>query len=521
MFRCVYFVFGILLLSSGLRAQNRIIVDSLLQVLDTATVHGRFLALYELTFEYVHIDNEKALKFISEGEDEAIKAGKKLWIVKSKRVKGQILYFSEKITEAEDELCDALIMAINNDYKFEQLHIQNTLSKIYNFKGDYDNALRLDFKVLDLARYLSDSAQIALAFNSVAFTYYKLKDYERALEYYKKVFDLFERTKNLELFSVLANMSLCYSNLNQFILARDYAERSLRNCGPACPGKAQINIEYAFGVVDLGEGDLNNAENHFLKSYDLARRYHDTRFRLDNIFMLADIKMEQGLLSNAEVLLLDAEELIDVSTPYKLEMIKILSSFSKLYMRMGNFPKASYYQSEYISLKDHIYNEELTRNLMRTESEYLERINKIRVDAQNEIIALNEQIIAKQSILNSITLLLVLFFVVCIILLFRSYKQNKYFNRLLEVRFDERTRELQASRDELLSAFKEHSLLVKRSSQSIIHTYRTIKGLCLIGRKEVNDPIAISYIDQIDQVSSRLEGILDTGASNKDADFRF
>ncbi|MGC1242344.1 MAG: tetratricopeptide repeat protein [Chryseosolibacter sp.] len=514
MFRSVYFVFGMLILSNGMRAQDQIIVDSLLQVLDTAGVQGRFLALYEMTFQYAQKDNEKALQLICESEDVAFESGNHLWMVKSKRVRGQLLYFVEKIPEAENELCDALAMAMTNGYKAEQLHIQNTLSKIYIFKGDYDNALKLDFRVLDLAYYLSDSAQIALAFNSAAFTYYKLKDYERALNYYKKVLGLVERVDNLELSSVLANISLCYANLKEFSVARDHAEWSLKICGSACSGKPRINIEYAFGVIDFGEGDLHGAEEHFLKSYDLAKRFHDTRFQLDNIYMLADIKMEQRYFRDAESFLLQGEDLIDVSTPFKLEMIKIFSAFSKLYMVMQNFRKAAYYQGEYISLKDHIYNEDLTTNLMRTESEYLERENGIRIASQDEIIDLKEQIIVKQSILNRITLLLVLFFVVCIILLFRSYKQNKYLNRLLEGKIGERTRELQLSRDELLSACQEYSLLLKRTSRSVIETSRTIKGLCVIGRKEVNDPLALLYIEQIDRVTSRLEGFLNTGSSN-------
>ena len=53
-----------------------------------------------------------------------------------------------------------------------------------------------------------------------------------------------------------------------------------------------------------------------------------------------------------------------------------------------NFKKVEFYQSKYITLKDSIYNKELTTNLMKIEAEHLEKENKEKIEFQNRILAL-------------------------------------------------------------------------------------------------------------------------------------
>ncbi len=58
-------------------------------------------------------------------------------------------------------------------------------------------------------------------------------------------------------------------------------------------------------------------------------------------------------------------------------------------------------KSKYISLKDSVFNDELTKNLMKAEAEYQERENRSRIESQNKILALNEEVMYRQKIVNA------------------------------------------------------------------------------------------------------------------------
>ncbi|MEX2231267.1 MAG: tetratricopeptide repeat protein [Cyclobacteriaceae bacterium] len=508
MVRIIFFIlWGILFFVNDANSQNQKIVDSLQAVLETRTGGERFPALYELTFEYVYVDLLTALAFIQQAEDAALISADTLWIVKSKRVKGYILYALERIPEAIESLNAALPIAIRNNLSTETIYIQETLGKLNLYVGNYDKALMFHVKNLDLATRLRDNASMCLAFHGVGISYYKLKNYNKALEFLKKSYRIRHYIET-PTFWILANMSLCYANLRDFKNARLFVENSLNECGKNCSEKSRINIEYTFAFISLGENQPILAEDHFLTSYTLSKKSNDTRFQLDNIYLLSEIYIERKEFKKAEFYLLEAQKLIKPNTPFNLEMIKIYSRFSEFYLAMKNFEKASFYQSKYISLKDHIYNEEFTASLMKTEAEYLERENRAKIVAQQQAILLKEQIINRQWYLNVVTSLLGLITITFLIFLMRIYKKKKNLNIVLDSRVKERTLELEASRSELLTVLKRQELLIGHASFAIAEKVNTIKGLCLIGSKEVSDPVSLNYIDKINRTSCQLSSYL-------------
>ena len=503
----LFIVWGTLFLVNGVFSQNQKVVDSLQWLLKNRIGAERFPPLYELTFEYIDNDNEAALKIIQEAEEVALLSGDSLSIVKSKRVKGQILYFQERTYEAALTFNAALPVAIRNDFKREQLYIETFLGMVNLFTGRYDMALKFCFKNLDMAIQLRDKELIGSAYHSIGIAYYKLTDYQQALDYYIKSYQLHQFFQETT-FYTLTNIGLCYAHLGDFPTARFYVERSLKDCGQNCPKKYQINIDYAFGLIDQREGLLISAENHFLKSYSFSKMVNDSRFALDNIYLLSEIYIQKKEFNKAEFYLKEAEKIIKRHIPFNLEMIKIYSRSSELYVRINNFQKASFYQAKYIELKDSIYNEQLTTSLMKIEAEYLERNNVAKIATQNEVILLKEKIIDRQGILNFLTGLLGLITLTFAIFIYRSYRQRKKMNVILEQKIKKRTQELELSRNELLTAIKERDLVIGRVAEGVSETINTIKGLCLTGGKEVSDPVACSYMERIDKTTCGLAACL-------------
>jgi len=95
------------------------------------------------------------------------------------------------------------------------------------------------------------------------------------------------------------NISLCYSQLNDFERAQNSLVESLNICGPHCPDYAMIQIDYARGFVFLGLNLYDKAEAEFLKSYVYSKTVGDVRMQLDNIYFLAEIYIKQNRIKKS------------------------------------------------------------------------------------------------------------------------------------------------------------------------------------------------------------------------------
>lgn len=189
--------------------------------------------------------------------------------------------------------------------------------------------------------------------------------------------------------------------------------------------------------------------------------------QLDNIDYLSQIYTSQNRIKSAEMYLKMAEKLIGQNGSFSLERIRIYSQFAQLYFKVKNYERASYYLMNYSQLKDSVYNEDMTINLMQAEAQFLERENAIKISSQNELIMLKEEVIRWQKTLNIVLVLLSLLFLVLVVLLFRYYIQKRNISILLERKVSERTRDLQISRDQSVKELQEHALLLSRNSKML------------------------------------------------------
>lgn len=507
--------------TNGANGQDQKVVDSLMQILRMKSVGERYPELFRLAVEYVDNDNEKALEIIKQAEHEAFLSGDTLSIVKSVRAKGQILWRLGRFDDVIAAYEQIYPIAQTTNSLNEVMRMANTLGSVYILRGRFDKTLTYYLQAYSIAKSEKDSSSIGMVLNNIGITYYKLKDYKKGLYYLKQGFLIDRSLKEIE-YDTPMNISLCYTNLLDFHNAKKYLDESIAICGADCPPRAMVHIKYALGCVSLGLNEFEKAEKEFLESYIVAKNLNDSRMQLDNIYLLAEIYTKRGQIENAIRYLDEGEKLIEGGISFNLEMIKIYSRFADLYLSLRNFEKASYYQTQYIELKDSIYDEALTLNLMRIEAEFLERENKEKIAEQDEIILLKEEIIRRQKIQSSIFFLLVLITLCCLIFLFMIYKQKQNVNILLEEKIRQRTSQLESNRDSLLKRIIEKDLRIKRASEVISTTISTVEGLCGTAVKDVTDRRAHLYLEMIGisigSLSRSLESVFRTDISVKAKD---
>jgi len=487
-------------------------IDSLQNVIKNSRGILKFDPLVNLIRIYWAADSiQKCYSYVNQIYEIAFRSGDTAKIVFASRVLGTTLNRLSDYIEAETILLKMLPIAKRKpELRGEYTKILNTLATAYLFQGKYDKSLDLDFLALAILEEDKDYENLAICLHNIGVVYYKLKNYEKGIRYYEQSLELKRRTHDdYDVELLLVNISLSYRYLNDLVKAKAYVDSSLIICsGKGCNNSTMINAYYCQGLISKDTGKLNEAEAYFLKSYDLAVKSDNKRFQFDNIDYLSQIYLERKQNAKALQYLKEAESLIDHGVPLNLEVINIYARFFQAYRKTGNCEKLTFYLQKYIGLKDSIYNEALTVNLMRIESEYLEHENKARLATQDQNLILKEEAIRRQTMLNISISLVTLCFVVIAVMLFKSNKQRKTINELLEIKVKERTKELELNKNELLKAYKEQDSLMTKTAQDIRSSLATIKGICSVGLKDITDSNARHYIQEVENTSESLSRTL-------------
>jgi len=480
---------GCLLL--GVQAQSQKI-DSLKNALLHQSGEERFSILYDIVFEYLgKEDFPEALKYIEEAQQVAGRYDDSLHIVKAGRVKGMILQKLDRTADAINEL--QKVIFISQRHKFEADHeaILNGLAVAYTFQAKYDKALQYHFDCLTMREKRGNHEDICITLNNIGMVYYKLKNSEKALEYYKRTLEESNQINVKQGFDykdrLLINIGLCNNALEDFESAVKFIQEGMKLCAPECSDQTIMQGEFGLGVSLLSLDKPKEAEGHFLNSYHFAKNQNDKRFQLENLIYLAKIKMTASLYEPARKLL-EKAEIVGAETHYNELLINVYMQFSKLYIETKDYKNGAAYQGKYISLKDSIHSHELTKNLMKIHAEFEERENKARIAAQEQILRLKEEAIHRQRWLNLLTGALAVLFIALALILARVNKDKQKTNHLLEQKVKERTQSLEATLAALQRSHSELEEFIVKTSRDIQSPMVTMRGLSNIMLADSDDP---------------------------------
>lgn len=500
------FTLACLLLYSISGAQK---IDSLKRLLPATTGRVHCDVLYQLAYEYIDVDNPVGLQYAAAALTEAGKLGDSLRFVKAGRVKALAFTRLKQLDSAIYLFNLVLPVAERNGFTDLIKSILNGMALAYTYEARYDDALRYHFRSLELREVSGDKSEIFIALLNIGFNYYKMEHYEKALSYYERAFKLKDDVKkNLNPWMIFVNMSLCYAYTDNFSKAKYYLDRLVSICADTCSELVISNVKFSAGVISFRQQKYAEAEAFFLESYALSERLNDQRILMDNIVYLSQVYIHANNLKLAEKYLTRAEKLVSAGTPYNLELINIYNMLFTLYANSGDYRKVSLYQRKYIQLKDSIFNEELTKNLMKLEAEYLERENRAKIEAQDRILALNQAVIVRQRLISAFVGLIAILLVVVAVILIRINRLKRSANRVLEEKVKERTRELELNRDTLQRSLDERSVVFHKVSTDIRSSLATIRGLCSLGLTEKEATDRNQYIRRIDLTSESLLNML-------------
>lgn len=526
------FILVLVILLSGIKitAQSKTPeIDSLENLLKDALEKDRGVLLLDLSIAYFPENPEKSLMLLNEARDLALNKGDSLLLVKSGRIKGQILRRLDRVNESLVILSEVLPVAKRNSYVADHTYILNALAIAFTYQANYDKALLYHFESLAIRENLGDKSEISITLHNIGFVYFKLKNYPEALKYYQRSLELKKESGDTyDLDRLLINIGLCHNQVKNYEEAKLNFKRAFEACGKECNDAITMEGLFGLGVAAYGLKSYDEARDHFKESNNLAIQIDNKRFQLENQVYLGRIEIAVGNFLKAQEILM-ATEAIAIGTEYNQLLIDIYKTFSELHSQTREFEKASFYQNKYINLKDSIYSEELIKNLAQVQADYAERENLKTIAAKDQILIAKEEALARQRMFN---IAVVIIAVLAGLLVFVFYRSNLVTRRvnaalseaketieiqnrqlqeaksMLEDKVAQRTLQLQVANDSLKRVNEELDNFIYKTSHDIRGPLASLKGICNVAIMDVKDPIALDYLHKLDETATKLNIVL-------------
>jgi tetratricopeptide (TPR) repeat protein len=462
-------------------------LDSLKAVLKEARGAARCAPLCEMAYELLDVDDSAALQYASQSLECTRLYRDTLHMIKAGRMK--TMAFSRLGERDSAEATAEWILSIaRKNQSYEEMHfLIHNLALSLTHKGRYDDALKYDFEALELRRRIGTSPlYIASTLHNIGFVYYKLKDYYKAADYYnaslKECADVPGNDRQVEM--ALVNLSLCYAYTDRFEKSDSTIAVAQGLCKEKCLPLSVVNLAFCRGVIALGRRDTAAAKIRFLESYEMARKSSEQRLELDNIIYLSRLYLATDDISTAERYLAIAETLIKNGVSYNLELMKVYREFAHLYERKGDYKRTIEFQRRHLALRDSTQNEEMTIALMRVEASHVEREKNGKIEVQNEMLALNAQVISRQRIATIFAFSTIVLLAGFVVLLVRSVREKRSRNADLEKRVKGRTAELESIVRHSQLSLTERKMWLEKILSSVRERTNTVNGLSKLVKKD-------------------------------------
>lgn len=329
------------------------------------------------------------------------------------------IFYYEKIS---------LDIARKINYKKGIAHSAGVLGHYYLNKGDFPKALDYLFNALKFYEELGSKNGISVQLANIATIYDSQGDYRKSLDYNERALKIAESNGDTKLASTtLSNMGIVYSKLNDFGKAKTCILKALSvdNLSNDKEGIARnlINIGYIHSEKRYDKEALN----YFIKALEMSKELGDK----DKIATcLVNIGMAYSSLKdyqNAEKYLTEALRVAAETGDINL-MSQLEYQATEFYTENDKDKEAFVHYKKHISLRDSVYNEENTKNSVKSEMnyEFEKKAAAIKYEHDIQVLKLESDNLRQKQLRIFLIVLLVLL-VMLLIVAKRAYdaKKNK------------------------------------------------------------------------------------------------
>ncbi len=315
------------------------------------------------------------------------------------------------------------------------------MSYAYFDKGEFDNALQSLRSAQEINEISNDKLLAAETTEMMGLIYGEQQKYETSLEYHLKALEIVNELNPLVYKQVNKMKADCYSNIgNIYQQLRNYdkALTYYKKCQPLERVEDRGMTNIAIAGIFIAKNDNKKALRYAKEGLDSLRKHNSELGVLDACNTISEIYRRE---KNYNLALRYIGEAIETArkSNRKATLRDYYSRTARIYRDMGNFEKAYDYQRLYMQMKDSVLNEETAAKIEYLTTEHEHEKNEKDLKILTEYNALQkEEIQNKNKLFIATALIAVLLLALIGAALFYAKEKNRQNIRLRRQREEQR-----------------------------------------------------------------------------------
>ena len=438
-------------------------IDNLLKKLTTHKKSDtiKVSILNDLAWEFTKIDFNKASKYAKDAKNISQKILFKRGEITSNVRLGTIAIYEKKIEKAKSIFLQILEDEKKENYTYGIGRAQNQLGRIYNLKGDFNEAIKYYKRALENFQTLGNKATVALVNNNIGVLYKKKGEYNIAIEYYlnslkirKKLkdkkksaytlsnigslnIDIGNYSKAIEFlreseillieFNQLYELSKVYTNLGVAFFRMRKEKKALENYKKAIEINQKlgfhdknINLYNNIGSLYYQKRNLKEAHYYYQKSLSKQEKYHLSVNKAATYCSLGNIEYNRKIYLRAIEFYQKSLELAKNSNNTNI-LLESEKNLALSYAMIKEYNKAFDHNSKYNRLKDSV--DIASKKAIITTSNFQEEQLEIEILVKEGQIAKSNS--EKSRIINITLGILFFLLILLLIMIIRANKQKR------------------------------------------------------------------------------------------------
>lgn len=440
----------------------------------------------------------------------------------------------------------------------------HTIGLLHHDWGDYDKALQYDIRALNIFRRLNDLRSICNVYNSMGLCYEKKLHFDKARDYHQRCMTLALDLKDtLMMAKSFNNMGLVYKEQAIYDSAILYYQSALQLAERLENMQGLTILHNNLGEVYLAMNNYGKAGEYLLRAASLSSAAQEPKLHAQSLNLLGNTYLRQGRHELARQKLqaaLDAARSINAKPEIKIAY----GSFSRLYEQIGDTTNALRYARLYAAYGDTIHLQNNARMIAEMETLYdLEQKDRSiqELERKREI---QDLTIRNRNILAVASFAAIILLAIFMLIFYRQMRLKTKINAMLKMRnaeilmqkeeiaaqrdsldaqrkhieeyshqleqaqtiIERKNRQLNSINEELAEKVQERTARLSESLEKVIALNRELDtfmykashdikgplvrltGLCNLALMEAQDPVAIDYLNKMENEANVMREIL-------------
>lgn len=481
-----------LLMSVNLVGQNIQLIDSLRKLAPLKTGNEKFEILNSLAWEYRLVSPDSTIQIGKKAYELGKRLGLEKGIAKPLNFIGVGYEYRALVIEAYEYFKQALEVASSQNDPIQIAYANNNLGRLFLDQGNILKALESNQAALAIFERLNDLGGMASARLNLAQLYQAQKDFEKAEEYFLKVYQARKELEKSPNISSITQLGIFYRESGDMERSNLFLLRADSLCVIRNNEVLRANINFQLSRNRLQEKKYQEAEAFAAKAIDYSIRKGINTARIYNV--LGKIKFEQGDFQKSKEYFNRALAGVKTFRDSEIRMDAHYYLF-KIYSKEGSLEKKLHNENQYLALKDSLKEIELTKQIEKLKFQFnLELEQKKR---ENELLktldSKNTDIIKKQQTINGIYVVALLVFVVVAFLQFRNAKIKNRLNVELEKKQEKilrQSEELKAINQEIEKINTNLEKTVEERTKTITEKNKLLMEYAYFNSHQIRGPLA-------------------------------